>query len=56
MKVVYQTFDGTIFDSGQAAKDHEKASKPNPLFVIVDDDFAILKVLAILLDESQNIK
>jgi FixJ family two-component response regulator len=52
MKIVYQTFDGTIFDTEIAAKDYE-ASYPVPLFVIVDDDPVILEILTYFLEKSR---
>ncbi len=51
MKVVYKACDGTIFDSEQAAKEHE-ILKRLPL-VIVDDDPDILKILVFHLEKSQ---
>ena len=51
MKLVYKTCDGNIFESEQAAKDHE-ALKLAPLIIIVDDDPDILETLAHLLNSS----
>lgn len=52
MKVVFQTIDGTIFDTEKAAKEHE-ASQQTSLFVIVDDDPAVLKTLSFVLHNAR---
>jgi ActR/RegA family two-component response regulator len=52
MKKLFEAYDGTVFETEEEAKEHEKFCR-QPMLVIVDDDAEILEFLAAKLKQEK---